>query len=143
MKLSSVTSARTAETDGKWFEYEPGVRFALRPLENPEHKRWLIERSRKLSRSERKNASVLLRIDGEGIAYCVVCNWEGITNDDGTAIPYSAEKMAKLLNAGSVAANDIRAFIVDAASNPAHWGEEAEIDADRKEEVAEASATFR
>lgn len=139
MKASSLTTATPAEL-GKWFEYEGGLRLLIAADQNKSHVRFLAGRGRKLRKDELKDIDKLLELDNEALVECIFLGWEGLVEDDEkTPVPYN-KKLALLLVSGpSLAARQLRHYIVASSKNAEAFALE---DKPTREEAAAAAATF-
>jgi hypothetical protein len=86
MKLKALKSDLAAEADGKWFEYEGGIRLKVARLGNPKHAAFLRKR-----RKDAKTDADFETLSAEAIARHVLLDWTGVDGEDGKPLAYSAE----------------------------------------------------
>lgn len=129
MKITAFKTDATLETEGVWVDIGDGAKLKVARLGNPEHKRI----AQRLSRPHRgilegKNlkaqAEVAERLGIQAAAQAILRDWEGLEEEDGTAIEYSTEKAMELL-----AIADFRDLVLEIADS---------MEAYRAEEIAES-----
>lgn len=99
MKVSQIKVNSAAIRSGVWVDipWLDGVAIKLRGLENVDYQRRRADLIREKAAEAKANGvppDKLSTMDVEVDAFveCVMLDWRGLTEDDGTPIPYSAEK---------------------------------------------------
>lgn len=100
MKISSIKAAGSALINGIWvpdIPNLPGVRLKVCGANNPKARSILQEFFANMPRGRRTQEDVsaaerLQILDG------ILVDWDGITDDDGTPVPYSRDKAEEWLN---------------------------------------------
>jgi hypothetical protein len=95
--LNKYKTDKNAEVNGVWIEVDDGVEWLIARLNNERAR----EMRRKLEKPYRSFQSIPDKVSEEilrkVIASTVLLDWKGMTDDNGKAIPYSAEKAEELL----------------------------------------------
>jgi hypothetical protein len=107
-KLSSLRVDVAAESEGRWFEYVPGLRFLIASTGSRTFRAAIdtaMQPYRDLIRQDQTNPGKERRFTVEMrekvvrrvMAERVLIGWDGLEADDGTPIPYSADEAERLL----------------------------------------------
>jgi hypothetical protein len=98
VKLSSLKGDATKTQDGVWADYEIGLRFKIARMNNPRYRKHLAAlKQSQLREVRRGNPELILELTTQAMAKYLLLDWEGLDEDDGTAIPYSIGKSAEIL----------------------------------------------
>lgn len=129
MKLSSFVTDTSLEQEGVWVDIGDGAEIRVARAGNPEHEallRKLRKPHEKRFRSGEIPPDLAKSIAVEAMARHILLDWRGITEDDGTPIPYSYENAKRLLGL-----RDFREMVAEIAM---------EAETFRAQEIREAGA---
>lgn len=105
--LSKYKTDKTAEVAGVWVEMDEGVEIRVARLNNEKAR----DERRKLEKPYRNFQQVPDKVSEEimrkVVARTVLVDWRGLTDEDGKAVPYSAEKAEELFVAYPDFLNDV------------------------------------
>lgn len=99
MKVSKIKVNSEAIRNGTWVivPWLDEVRFRLRGLENMEYQRRRADRIKEAALEAKANGTPPDKTDTSAIetevfVECLMMDWEGLTEDDGTPVPFTKEK---------------------------------------------------
>lgn len=102
MKISALRKAGAEVLAGKWVDDLPGlppeVGFLVVGANHPEARRFASDAYGNLDDAGRKDPAKLESIQKEQIVAVFVRGWRGFTEDDGSELPFSRERLADLVN---------------------------------------------
>lgn len=86
--------------DTVWVEAYPGLHLCLRPLSNRQFQQ-AVQRKTRAKRRSLKNRDLTVREADQVMIDCIpgniLCDWKGLDNENGVAIPYSDANAKGLL----------------------------------------------
>jgi hypothetical protein len=105
MKMSSFKSDMTKVEGGVWIGDIPDMgdlRLKVRPIGNPDYLRVLSQLTDTAPRHTKRGGRIIdhavkASIAARTLADTVLLDWEGLEDDDGKPLPYSAEIAKKML----------------------------------------------
>lgn len=104
MKLSDIKVDVNRAEQGDWVSDVPeleGVRLKVRGLSNPDFQRVVDKLTAAVPRHKRVNGRIdpveRDRIGGQALAQTILLDWDGLTQEDGSVLPYSPDLARKLL----------------------------------------------
>lgn len=117
MKLAKFKTNQSLEQDGIWQDVADGLRIKVARIGNPRYKAY-VRRMGKAQMSMARatgdmDLDVLDALTVKALAKFVLLDWEGLEDDEGTAIPFSPEKAHELLTD----VPDFRALVEGYAGN--------------------------
>ncbi len=134
MDLSAFRTSRRRELEGTWVPLdgaEDGASIKLARVGNPKYRELMQTRLKPFRRAMRAGTlpdDTLERVTTEVLADSVVLDWRNLLLD-GEKIPYSRDATIRLLSDPDL--RDFRDFIVEAASDIAHYREQDLEDAEK------------
>ena len=111
IKFSALTRPKSLES-GEWVEWGHGLAFLIRPGNNKDRDLYVARRGVEEARRRALAAGGEKRLEDEpdvdfdpeasldlqmeAVAHTVLIGWRGLTDDDGSDVPYSPEKAMEL-----------------------------------------------
>ena len=127
-RLSQIRNDVDAMVHGVWVPFEAGIRLKIARLWNEQHARCMAKlNDEKMDRlrSDKDKKQAERDIMRESVARTILLDWENLEDDDGQAIPYSADKALELFNDPRY--RDFYDFVIETAMQRHLYREKAKM----------------